>query len=307
MPLPRRPRRAVVPALGLAALLLAGCTTAPGGPGGPATPGAGSGTASPSAGAVTSPARGGSSPAPTGASTAGGTSAPGSPASSSSTASRSTAPATASSSPAPPRSSAPAPGAAAGHRDPASLSVLVNKQNPLRPLDWAPADLVTPDVPATRSGLTLRAPAARAAEELFAAAAADGVDLSLVSAYRSHAYQQDTYAGWVRQHGRAGADRVSARPGHSEHQTGLALDVGARDGSCTLETCFEDTRAGRWVAAHAVEHGFVIRYPAGSEAVTGYSYEPWHLRYLGTAEAARVAAVGGVLETAWGFPAAPGY
>ncbi|MBD4644500.1 D-alanyl-D-alanine carboxypeptidase family protein, partial [Xanthomonas citri pv. citri] len=82
--------------------------------------------------------------------------------------------------------------------------------------------------------------------------------------------------------GRAEADRVSARPGYSEHQTGLAWDVGdAATPTCDLEACFGDTAAGRWVAAHAAEHGFVIRYPAGAEDETGFAHEPWHLRYVG--------------------------
>ncbi|HRO95206.1 M15 family metallopeptidase, partial [Citricoccus sp.] len=182
-----------------------------------------------------------------------------------------------------------------------------NKRNPLQPADWAPADLTVPDVRSTRVGLTLRAEAATAAEALFAAAAADGVDLSLVSAYRSYSYQQGTYAGWVQQHGRAGADRISARPGHSEHQTGLAMDVGAADAACTLEQCFGDTPEGAWVARHAAAHGWIVRYPAGAEDVTGYSPEPWHLRYVGTPAAADVVRSGGVLETAWGFAPAPGY
>lgn len=188
-----------------------------------------------------------------------------------------------------------------------SLFVLVNKQNPLDPADYAPEDLTVPDVPTSKAGIQLRSLAATAAEHLFFAAAADGVDLTLVSAYRSHDYQQGTYGGWVERYGQAEADRISARPGHSEHQTGLAMDVGAANGACTLEQCFADTPEGAWVAEHAAEHGWIIRYPFGAEETTGYSPEPWHLRYLGTQEAAGVVQSGGVLETAWGYPAAPGY
>lgn len=193
------------------------------------------------------------------------------------------------------------------HTDPASIHVLVNKLNPLQPADYAPDDLSVPDVPSQRTGLELRQEAAGAAEELFAAAAADGVDLSLVSAYRSYGYQQGTYAGWVEKYGQAEADRISARPGYSEHQTGLAMDVGAADGTCALEQCFGETPEGAWVAEHAAEHGWIIRYPDGAEDTTGYSPEPWHLRYLGTEAAAGVVGSGGVLETVWGFDPAPGY
>ncbi|MFC7401003.1 M15 family metallopeptidase [Citricoccus sp. GCM10030269] len=183
----------------------------------------------------------------------------------------------------------------------------MNKQNPLQPLDWAPEDLRVPEVPSSKGGMELRDEAARAAEDLAAAAADDGVSLNLVSAYRSYPYQQQTYAGWVDRYGQAEADRISARPGYSEHQTGLAMDVGAADGTCNLEQCFGDTPEGQWVAEHAADHGWIVRYPAGAEDTTGYSPEPWHLRYVGTQAAADVVRQGGVLETAWGFDPAPSY
>lgn len=201
----------------------------------------------------------------------------------------------------------PAPSSVApagAHADPAALDVVVNKARPLSPVDWAPQDLV----PVPGSDLPLRAEAASAAGGLLEAAAAAGHELVTLSAHRSHAYQVRTYGHWVAELGRAEADRVSARPGHSEHQTGLAWDVGdAAAPSCDLEACFGDTAAGRWVAGHAAEHGFVVRYPAGAEPVTGFAHEPWHLRYVGPAAAGRIEAAGGVLETAWGLPAAPDY
>lgn len=209
-------------------------------------------------------------------------------------------------SPAAPTPSPPAatPSVSSGHADPASLDIVVNKSRPLSPVDWAPDDLV----PVPGADLPLRAEAAAAAGALLEAAAADGHPLTTLSAYRSHEHQVRTYRHWVDELGRAEADRVSARPGHSEHQTGLAWDVGdPASPACDLETCFGDTAAGRWVAEHAVEHGFVVRYPAGAEPVTGFAHEPWHLRYVGGAAAARIEADGGVLETAWGLPAAPGY
>ena len=202
----------------------------------------------------------------------------------------------------PPTSSSAAP--ADAHADPAGLDVVVNKARPLSPRDWAPPDLA----PVPGSDLTLRAAASAAAGDLLAAAADAGHELTTLSAYRSHAHQLRTYDHWVAELGRAEADRVSARPGHSEHQTGLAWDVGdAATAACDLETCFGDTAAGRWVAAHAAEHGFVVRYPAGAEHITGYAHEPWHLRYVGEAAAARIEAAGGVLEEAWGLPPAPSY
>lgn len=184
-----------------------------------------------------------------------------------------------------------------------SPTVVVNKARPLDPIDYAPTSLEAVD------GVLLRTEAAEALEALRADAAAAGHRLTVLSGYRSHARQRQVYAGWVARHGGvAAADRVSARAGHSEHQTGLAVDVGdAATPGCDLAACFGATAAGRWVAAHAHDHGFVVRYPAGSESVTGFSAEPWHLRWLGTEHAAAVREAGGVVETAFGVPAAPDY
>ncbi len=92
------------------------------------------------------------------------------------------------------------------------------------------------------------------------------------------------YATTVATRGQAAADRVSARAGHSEHQTGLAIDiVTPADPACDFEPCFADTAAGKWLARHAWRYGFVVRYQPGAEPVTGYRPEPWHLRYVGRA------------------------
>lgn len=185
--------------------------------------------------------------------------------------------------------------------DPASLAVVVNKRRPLVPEDWAPAALE--DV----EGHLLRPEAAAAVRGMLAAARADGVPLRIVSGYRSWTEQARTYAGWVARKGPEAADTVSARPGHSEHQTGLAVDVG--DGSgCDLRVCFADTAAAAWVAEHGPEHGFVVRYPWGEHGTTGYWYEPWHLRYLGP-ERARELERSGVptLEEFSGLGPAPDY
>ena len=184
-----------------------------------------------------------------------------------------------------------------------SPTVVVNKARPLDPVDYAPGSLESVD------GVPLRPEAAAALEDLRAEAAAAGHHLTVLSGYRSYGRQQQVYAGWVSHHGSAeAADRISARPGHSEHQTGLAVDLGdAASPDCDLDACFGTTPAGRWVAAHAHEHGFVVRYPEGAEQVTGFSAEPWHLRWLGAEAAAQVHAGGGVVETVSGLPDAPGY
>ncbi|MCC9176116.1 D-alanyl-D-alanine carboxypeptidase family protein [Arthrobacter sp. zg-Y750] len=186
--------------------------------------------------------------------------------------------------------------------DPASVGAVVNKQRPFGPADYAPADLV----PA--GGSTLRAEAADAFSRMQADAAAAGVDLALVSAYRSYSAQSAVYDSYVARYGVEAADRISARPGHSEHQSGLAADVGAADGSCQLQACFAQTPAGQWVEANAHRFGFIVRYPEGAEPVTGYAYEPWHLRYVGDSMAAGLRASGaGTLETYLGLAPAPGY
>jgi D-alanyl-D-alanine carboxypeptidase len=131
---------------------------------------------------------------------------------------------------------------------------------------------------------------------LFVAAAEAGTPLAAVSGYRSEQTQADLYQQSVSEEGEAQADLHRARPGHSEHQTGLAMDVTSADGSCVVEECFGTSPAGVWVAAHAAEHGFILRYPAAKEAVTGYAYEPWHLRYVGVDVARRLADEDLVLE-----------
>lgn len=110
------------------------------------------------------------------------------------------------------------------------------------------------------------------------AAAADGIELWICSGYRSYSYQKKLYDNYVIADGKEEADRYSARPGHSEHQTGLAIDVNEPSDE------FNDTPAARWLAAHCNEYGFIIRYKPGKESSTGYMAESWHIRYLGDPE-----------------------
>jgi D-alanyl-D-alanine carboxypeptidase len=161
-----------------------------------------------------------------------------------------------------------------------SLYFVVNKNRPVS-VDYEPEGMAVPNVPLRIENMLLRPEAASALEALFAAALEDGYELQLGSAYRSSATQESLYNNYVATFGQAEADRFSARPGTSEHQLGLAADVSGIDGACYLEACFGDTPEGIWVAENAGEFGFIIRYTEGSEAITGYTYEPWHLRYLG--------------------------
>ena len=167
-----------------------------------------------------------------------------------------------------------------------SLWVIVNKQHPLSPISYAPGDLHYPNVTLRVPGaaeMQMRAPAATALEQMFAGANAVGYKLMVSTAYRSYTYQQMLYSGYVSAQGQAAADQESARPGYSEHQTGLAVDIRNSADTCSLEACFGTTPEGKWLAANCYKYGFILRYPADKEAVTGYEYEPWHFRYVGTA------------------------
>jgi len=169
--------------------------------------------------------------------------------------------------------------------DPASRWVVVNKQRPLQPLTYAPNDLVTASVPLRVPGnqsMLLRAETAQALERLFAAIKQTGLNLMLSSGYRSYSYQVSLYNGYVQTMGQATADTQSARPGYSEHQTGLAVDVEPASRNCELDVCFSTTPEGKWLATNAYLYGFIIRYPADKVAVTGYQYEPWHIRFVGS-------------------------
>jgi D-alanyl-D-alanine carboxypeptidase len=182
--------------------------------------------------------------------------------------------------------------------NPDDIAVVVNKKRSLPPT-YAP-DLVEPNVPFTFSGKSekrmMRPEAAKALEQLFAAASKDGIKLYGVSAYRSYATQKSTFSGNVQRQGEQDASQFSAQPGQSEHQTGLAIDVGDNNPKCLVEQCFADTPAGKWLPQHVADYGFIIRYPKGKESITGYAYEPWHIRYVGKEIAQEIMSKGITLE-----------
>ncbi|MDR3174640.1 MAG: M15 family metallopeptidase [Treponema sp.] len=157
------------------------------------------------------------------------------------------------------------------------LRRLVDKTHSL-PEAYEPEDLVElkpGSYEVGRSGLRLRREAAEALETMAAAARSDGVILVASSAYRSYEYQVQVYNRIVGEMGREAADRESARPGYSQHQTGLTLDFGSIDDS------FAQTRAGRWILENAGRFGWSLSFPNGYEEVTGYRWESWHYRYVG--------------------------
>ncbi|QCB98896.1 D-alanyl-D-alanine carboxypeptidase family protein [Arthrobacter sp. PAMC25564] len=194
--------------------------------------------------------------------------------------------------------------------DPASPWVVVNKHRPLSPAAYVPADLVGPAVRLAVAGeaALLNSTTAAAAEQLFAAAAADGVVLTLASGYRSFATQTVTYGGYVDSRGQAEADTASARPGYSEHQTGWSFDIGDGGGACSFQPCFAEQPAAAWARSNGHRYGFVVRYPWDFHEITGYYYEPWHLRYIGVEAATDMLNRGiATLEEYFGLEAAPDY
>ena len=164
--------------------------------------------------------------------------------------------------------------------------LIVNKHHAL-PREWAPGE------------------DPRALEQLNALITemrALGFDIcTTFSGFRSFERQETLYNNFVAQHGREEADRFSARPGHSEHQSGLAFDLRHRDGSLVTRTAEAD-----WIATNAHRFGFIVRYPAESEHITGFIHEPWHLRYIGE-RAEEIWRSGLTLEEFLGLDPAPDY
>ncbi|MFE4834328.1 D-alanyl-D-alanine carboxypeptidase family protein [Arthrobacter sp. NPDC056691] len=307
----RPTRRAVARLLmtGAGLSALAACTPGP-------APEA-SGTTSTASGTASLGASGKTSPVPSGSATAS--------AGGSATASVTASPAASALSPAAKSPSATAPTTTAAAAPPSAASrlprqysltapaspwVIVNKHRPLKPANYVPADLVQPSVALAVAGeaAQLNSTTAAAAERMFAAAAADGVTMTLASGYRSYATQTVTYNGWVSSQGRAAADTASARPGYSEHQTGWSFDIGDGGGACSFQPCFAEQPAAVWAKANAHRFGFVVRYPWMQHAITGYFYESWHLRYIGVEAATDMQRRGiATLEQYFGLDAAPGY
>ncbi len=194
--------------------------------------------------------------------------------------------------------------------DPASIWVVVNKGRVL-PSDYVPANLVTPSMvlrlSASDPEMHVRQVVATAMEKLFAAATSGGLHLMLASGYRSYTEQVSVYGAEVQKNGQAGADQESARPGHSEHQTGLAADLEPASRNCELSVCFADTPEGKWLAANAYKYGFIIRYQKNKNSLTGYNYEPWHIRFTGADLASEINKTGQTLEQFFNLSASTDY
>jgi len=189
--------------------------------------------------------------------------------------------------------------------------VVVNKLRPLSPLDFEPQvrKISSSESLDNSRGLELRDVAATALEAMAKEMIFQGAgQLFVNSAYRSYDYQLELFVDKVEQYGEAEALVRSAKAGHSEHQTGLAVDVSVPAQGCAIMQCFGDTDAGKWIAENSWKFGYIVRYERDTTSITGYTYEPWHLRYVGM-EIARMYANNGIhtLEDFWGFPAAENY
>lgn len=173
-----------------------------------------------------------------------------------------------------------------------SLTVCVNQRRTLEP-NYEPKDLVLPNVRAmnSKSSLYMREEAARALENLFNAAEEEGLYLYATSGYRSYNTQKSIYNPY---------SGYSAPPGASEHQLGLAMDVTLAEYGSRLYVKFGQTKEGIWVKENAHKYGFIVRYLEGKEDITGYKYEPWHIRYLGVDLATELYEKGITLEEYYG-------
>lgn len=184
------------------------------------------------------------------------------------------------------------------HQDPTDVLILVNKQNkaPTVPVTLVKPD-VTPTKPSVAENIYMRPEAARALEALFAGAAEDDITLYATSGFRSYATQKAIFDRKAAERGEQAANRSVAKPGYSEHQTGLAMDI---EGETTLGTgltaAFGESPEGIWVAEHCHEYGFIIRYPEDKTSITGYIYEPWHIRYVGVEAATEITQLGVTFE-----------
>jgi zinc D-Ala-D-Ala carboxypeptidase len=190
----------------------------------------------------------------------------------------------------------PAPECAVGSEpvdgDPATdwSTVVIDTWHSLPP-DYAPTDLVSVAEAGFATQDQVRSFVIPDLAALRAAAEANGTPMVVVSGYRSYDYQRTLFTRRAADVGEEQAALETARPGHSEHQLGTAVDV-LDPGSGELTTAFADTPLSRWLAAHVHEYGFVISYPEGARAKTCYEFEPWHLRYVGRDVAARISASG---------------
>ncbi len=180
------------------------------------------------------------------------------------------------------------------------LLVLVNKKYKL-PSTYAPSDLVKASNSGIRRGESyyLRNILIPDLTNMINDAKSNGIDLSILSGYRSYQTQVNTYNYWLTKNNNnvEYVDTFSARAGHSQHQLGTVIDFSSNEIGDALGDRFRNTNASNWLVQNAHRYGFVISYPAGYESTTGYKYESWHYRYIGIANALEMKNSGMILET----------
>lgn len=181
-------------------------------------------------------------------------------------------------------------------KDKGDVLVLVNKLHAVSK-NYAPTDMVAIDGKyTTNQGLEMKADAYKAFKKMRKAARADGIKFKICSAYRTYSTQKWLYNNYLNTMGKELRDIRSAYPGRSEHHTGYAIDLTCKSMGWTLSQDFAKSSEGKWVKKHCAEYGFIIRYPKNKTDITGYDYEPWHLRYVGVDVAKEITEQGITLE-----------
>lgn len=184
-------------------------------------------------------------------------------------------------------------------RDGDDLLVLVNKEYKL-PSTYTPSDLVKASNSGIRRGENyyLRNILISDLKDMVNDAKSESIDLSIVSGYRSYQTQINTYNYWLDKNSKnvEYVDTFSARPGHSQHQLGTAIDFSSREIGDILGDSFSNTKASKWLIENAYKYGFVISYPKGFENITGYKFESWHYRYVGRKHTLEIANTNQILE-----------
>jgi len=187
---------------------------------------------------------------------------------------------------------------------PNSIWAVVSKSHPIS-ADYIPSSLKIPNV-STRTDKSndersIRSDIETPMIDMFTAAAANSYQLMIGSGYRSAALQKIYFDSLASSVGEETANQSIARPGQSEHQTGLAADITTVSRECYLDDCFADTSDGQWLVNNSYKFGFILRYPKGKEDITGYRYESWHFRYVGIDLATALHDSGLTLDEAWPY------
>lgn len=174
------------------------------------------------------------------------------------------------------------------HRDTGDILILVNKKHAVSE-EFYPKNMITvPGKYSTKDNIKLKEVAYDAYVKMTKAAQKKGNYFYITSGYRSYTYQENLYANYLSKYGKNYTNKMSAYPGKSEHHTGLAIDVTSSSVGWELTDKFANTKEGKWIKSNAHKYGFIIRYGKNKTSITGYTYEPWHLRYVGTTAASKI-------------------